>query len=207
MKSTTEDIAKIVSTGDAFKISIVGFSAIEDVLEELITEALPREHKLELSRLSAGFKVDLAIGLGVFDNSYRNITLKLSKIRNIFAHEFDMASTPYDSEDVLSAMPQEQRDKIAISKDDENYKVALLSVATLYTYIDIYSRIKWFRQKRRQKIEDVAHMRALLDVIPEPDESKSDYRKNYEFELDKRIAKRKSEILEEIKEKKGGGDK
>ena len=82
MKSSNEDIVHLIQTGDPFKISVLGFSAIEEALEQLIQEALPSPHKLETQRLSPIFKVDLAIGLGVFPHDFKGIVIKLSKIRN-----------------------------------------------------------------------------------------------------------------------------
>ncbi|WP_141638598.1 hypothetical protein [Halomonas sp. KM-1] len=202
MKSSNEDISHIIQTRDPFKISVLGFSAIEEALEQLIQEALPSPHKLETQRLSPSFKVDLAIGLGVFPHDFKGIVIKLSKIRNAYAHEFDLKVKPFKSSELVSAMPEEQRTSVStIKNDDEDIQVLSFSVFT--TYIEVTSRIKYFRQVRAERVRKFAQLKATLEEIPQPIiEQPSEYYINYSKDLDERIKKRQDLILENMLSKK-----
>lgn len=203
MKSSNEDIARLIQTGDPFKISVLGFSAIEEALEQLIQEALPSPHKLETQRLSPSFKVDLAIGLGVFPNDFKGIVIKLSKIRNACAHEFDLKVKPFKSSELVSAMSEEQRASISTKKFNDAEDYSVLSFAVFTTYIEITSRITYFRQVRADRIKKFAHAKAILEEIPKPSiEQPSQHYIDYSKDLDERIKKRRDEILANMLSKK-----
>ncbi len=188
--SQNEDILKLTMTGDPFRMTVVGFSAIEKALEELISESMPRKHRLELRRLSASFKVDLAIGLGVFGLEFKGILLKLNKIRNRYAHEVDIDKLPFEREELLSAMEKKQCDSIS-SNDDP---IAVLAFAVFTTYIDITSRTKWVNIQKKERVRKLAEMKALLEETPSfPEIRESEYYKD----LDARIEARKQEYIKE----------
>lgn len=191
MIPSNEDIGRLISTGDPFRISVVGFSAIEKVLEELISESLSNKHRLELSRLSPSFKVDLAIGLGVFDINFKGIVLKLAKIRNKYAHEVNEKNIPFDVKELISSMEDVQRKSIRNKESPE--PVSVLGFAVLTTFIDITSRIKWLDIQRQQRLEKLAELRAVLDETPVFNDVKET---EYYLKLSERIEKRKQDYLE-----------
>jgi len=191
MIPSNEDIGRLISTGDPFRISVVGFSEIEKVLEELISESLSNKHRLELSRLSPSFKVDLAIGLGVFDINFKGIVLKLAKIRNKYAHEVNEKNIPFDVKELISSMEDVQRKSIRNKESPE--PVSVLGFAVLTTFIDITSRIKWLDIQRQQRLEKLAELRAVLDETPVFNDVKET---EYYLKLSERIEKRKQDYLE-----------
>lgn len=191
MKSpSNEDIGQLISKGDPFRIAVVGFSAIESVLEELISVSLPKKHSLELSRLSPTFKVDLAIGLGVLEIEFKGIVLKLGKIRNIYAHEVNLDTVPFSANELISSMEKTQRNSIDNTKSQD--PVGVLGFAVLTTFIHLTSIIKLLGIQKLKRIDMLAEMKALLDEEPmSEDVKKTDAYK----ELDERIEKRKKEYL------------
>jgi len=193
MNPSNADIGRLISTGDPFRISVVGFSAIESVLEELISESLPKKHRLELSRLSPAFKVDLAIGLGVFDIEFKGILLRLAKIRNKYAHEVNLDTVPFNVKELISSMEATQRN--SISNKESPDPVGVLDFAVLTTFIDVTSRIKWLGIQKQQRIEKLAELRAVLDETLVIDEVKET---EYYRKLRERIESRKQKYLESI---------
>lgn len=199
MKSSNEDIALLIKTEDPFKISVLGFSAIEEALEQLIQEALPSAHKVETQRLSPSFKVDLAIGLGVFPHDFKGIVIKLSKIRNSYAHEFDLEVKPFKDSELIAAMSKEQRESVTEKEYIASSPCSILSFAVLTTYIEVTSRIAYFRQVRARKVNQFAHIKALLEEIPAPKiDHSSEHYNEYCKDLDDRVEKRRNAILEEM---------
>ena len=191
MSVTNEDILKLTMTGDPFRMTVVGFSAIEEALEELISESMPRKHRLELKRLSASFKVDLAIGLGVFDLEFKGVLLKIGKIRNRYAHEVDIDKLPFERKELLSAMEKKQRDSISSNEDP----IAVLAFAIFTTYIDVTSRTKWVNIQRQERVKKLEEIKAVLAETPSfPEIRESEYYKD----LDARIEARKQKFLNEI---------
>jgi len=109
MLPTDEQIRSLASTGDVFKFAVVGFSAIEAALEELISESLLTEHQVELKRLSVELKADLAIALGLFERDSKGLLMKLSKLRNFYAHQFTVGADYCSVAELKSSFGESQR--------------------------------------------------------------------------------------------------
>lgn len=164
MLPTEEQIQNLVSTGDVFKYAIVGFSAIETALEELISESLLTSHRVELKRLSVELKADLSIALGLFDRDSKGLLLKLSKVRNFYAHEFTSGADYCSADELKSSFGEAQR---SIAREyyanAKTFREAL-RVAFISAYYEIVGAIERVKAKKKQRAEAILHIEALLAV-------------------------------------------
>lgn len=190
LPSDTE-LKNLLATGDSLRFAIVGFSALESALEALIAESLPSPHPIELKRLSFGLKLDLAIGLGSLSIESKGLLLKLSKIRNYYAHE--LSPTDYCApQELVSAMTSQHRTIVGERLETATTFMEVLGLGFIAAYSELTGSIKQV-QKYKEHIQDVKlHTKALLEVIgPIPDHvlESSAY-----HELGKKIEKKKAEL-------------
>ena len=126
-----EQLGLFLLLDDPMKVSLIGFSIIESQLEKLITLSLSEDHKVEIKKMNARMKVDLVIALGTFPNEYKGILLKLSKLRNEYAHQVYINSQPNIINQIESSLSNSQRDALKSSQncyaDTEILRYAIVS--------------------------------------------------------------------------------
>ena len=198
MLPTDEEIQNLSRTGDVFRFAIVGFSATELALEELISDSLLTSHSVELTRLSIDFKVDLAIGLGLLSRDSKGLLIKLSKIRNFYAHEFNVGTDYCPHQELKSCLSNVHRKIIGeyFDKADNFKEVLRISfIAAYYELIDLIARQQASRKKRA---EALFNARAILEVIApkDKDEEFNEIRRSASYEkLSKEVEEKKKELF------------
>lgn len=103
---SVQDLQGIVDSPDLFRVAIKGHQAIDIALANLIVEALPNPHRVEVMRISFLLKIDLAIGLSVLEADSRPLFAYLNKIRNCFAHDPEAS---FNAQDLANALSPFQR--------------------------------------------------------------------------------------------------
>jgi hypothetical protein len=206
MLPTNEEIQNLISTGDVFRYAVVGISAIELALEELISESLLTSHRVELTKLTIELKVDLSIGLGLLSRDSKGLLIKLSKIRNYYAHEFKTGTDYCPHEELKSCFSKVHRSIVGdyYAKAD-NFKETL-RISFIAAYYELTNSIERQQAKRKHRDEALLHIEAVLEATkPEPNEIfRSDgFLRAYE-RLDKVVEEKKKEILLRKGEKLNG---
>ena len=196
MLLTLEQIQALSKTGDVFRYAVVGFSAVETALEELLIESLVTSHGVELSRLSVELKLDLAIGLGVIGRKSKPLMMKLSKVRNFYAHEFAVDAEYCPVAELKSCFSPRQRllaGKYFAAADTfrEGLRVAFITA-----YYDVVGAIDGLKKRKKDRAAALLHAEAVLSVTTEeiglfsaPTEAETSAR------LDALIEQRKQEII------------
>jgi hypothetical protein len=87
LQPTNDQFIKIALADDIVVLSIRGHIAIDSALSDVILQALPNPHLLEVERLSFLLKFDLAVALKSMNKNSRPLFQKLNAIRNQFAHQ------------------------------------------------------------------------------------------------------------------------
>lgn len=103
------EIDRLLQIDDSMKISILGFSLIEEKIERLIELGLDSEHRVEIKRMSTMIKVDLAVGLGVLSPDYKGVIKKLYQLRNEYSHKIYIESYPNQIDHIESSLSTIQR--------------------------------------------------------------------------------------------------
>jgi hypothetical protein len=196
MLPSQEQIHSLIKTGDAFKYAVVGFTAIEAAIDELILDSLHTSHQLELKRLSVDLKVDLLIGLGSLRRDSKGLLVKLSKARNYYAHEFVGTADYCKPQELVSCFGKHQRDLAKEHLEGVRSFRDALRVAFIAGYYDVVSGIERLKEIKRQREEHLLHVEALLAVKAPIDPSlvPSDMAKKAKEDLDKAIEEKKREI-------------
>jgi len=101
---SAEEFQAIINSGDEFTLAVRGHLAVDSVLSELISSALPEPYEIEISRVSFPLKVDLAIALRVLRPDSRTLFLKSNSIRNRFAHEPKARVTEEGAKEIKAVM-------------------------------------------------------------------------------------------------------
>jgi hypothetical protein len=197
MLPTNEKIVNLAHTGDVFRHAIVGFSIIEAALEELLAHALVSSHKVELSRMTVGLKVDLAIALGLLQVESKGLIMKLSKIRNHYAHEVEQNNEYCDYQEVKSCFSETQRSLAREHFDPINTFAGALRIAFVCAFYEIKGAITRQERIKQQRAAVALDIQALLDVIPENNEYlQTEGVQRAKELLESKIEKRKAELRE-----------
>jgi hypothetical protein len=101
---TDAEFRAIVNGNDEAVISIRGHVAIEAALSEVIAQALPAAHEIELERISFPLKIDLAIALKAIRPESRPLLVVLNRVRNRFAHEASATLEESDFAEIRNSM-------------------------------------------------------------------------------------------------------
>ncbi|MFI5165608.1 MAG: hypothetical protein ACHQQS_03230 [Thermoanaerobaculales bacterium] len=165
------EIQLLAATGDPFRYAIVGFSAIEGAVEELISESIPTSHRLELERLSFAFKLDLAVALGTLRPDSKGLFLKLSRVRNYYAHQFNSAQDYCPPVELLSSMSAVQRKMAGEHLTKETGFAPALRAAFVVAFYDVKRQIERIKEHKLQAQDARDHAEALLQLL-EPDVEK-----------------------------------
>lgn len=197
MLPSQEQIHSLIKTGDVFKYAVVGFTAIEAAIDELISDSFHTNHRVEVTRLSTDLKVDLLIALGSLRKDSKGLINKLSKTRNYYAHEFVGANEYCQPQELISCFGKHQRE---MAKDHieaiATFKDAL-RVSFITAYYDVIAGIERLKRIKREREKHLLHVEALLAVTKEPDLSSHDPEliKRLEVELNQAIEEKKQEIV------------
>ncbi|MDO8343946.1 MAG: hypothetical protein Q7T48_12145 [Cellvibrio sp.] len=194
---TNEEISNLIQSGDVFRISISGVSAIELALELLISESLLTSHRVELSRLSIDFKVDLSIGLGLLHSDSKGLLVKLSKIRNFYAHSFDIGVDFCPHTELRSCFSKSHRSFVGDRCDTASNFLEAVRISFIAAYHELVQLIEFQRLKRIQRSEALLHVRAVLEATEPADkeEHKKTLQSKAYAELNNSVEEKKKEIL------------
>jgi hypothetical protein len=168
MLPSEEQIHSLIRTGDVFKYAVVGFTAIEAAIDELISDSLHTSHRLELKRLSTDLKVDLLLALGSLRKDSKGLLIKLSKARNYYAHEFVGAEDYCPPQELISCFGKHQRETAKEHIEAiQTFKDAL-RVSFITAYYDVLAGIERLKEIKRKREEHLLHVEAILAVTKEP---------------------------------------
>ncbi|HHF2901013.1 TPA: hypothetical protein ACPJ2K_003453 [Vibrio alginolyticus] len=149
---------------DPMKVSIIGFSIIELQLEKLIALSLGKDHKVEIKKMNAKMKVDLAIALSVFPKEYKGVLIKLSKLRNEYAHQVYVDSKPHIINDIESCLSNSQRG--ALKKSRSGYgDIEVLRYAIVSTILVARQCAKNFSYRLKKK-SNAGSLQTSLPGLP-----------------------------------------
>ncbi|MBM4038858.1 MAG: hypothetical protein FJ290_10115 [Planctomycetes bacterium] len=203
MLPTDEDIQNLSAAGDAFKYAVVGFSAIELALDKLISCALPAAHQVELTRLSVGLKVDLAIALGLLPLESKGLLLKLAEIRNLYAHQFRPDAKLCSAAELKGCFGPAQRTLAGEHLDTATTFTETLRVAFVSAYYQLVARIRSVQQRDGKRKEAVLHAEALLAVTERPRLDSEGVRRELD-DLNERVERKKRELRKAREEARAG---
>jgi hypothetical protein len=197
MLPTDSEIKKLAQTGDVFRHAVVGFSAIEIALEELIAQALLSSHRVELGKLTFGFKVDLAIGLGLLHRDSKGLLIKLSKIRNHYAHEFKTGGEYCHPSELKSCFSESQRSIAEDHFEGATSFESILRVAFVSAFYEIRNAIARQQAMKIKRAEAMLHVQAVLAATEPTDEQvpRSEAFLKETERLDRLIEEKKTEIV------------
>lgn len=196
MLPSEEQIQSLFRTGDVFKYAVVGFTAIEMAIDELIADSLNSSHRLEVKRLSIDFKVDLLISLGSLHKDSKGLILKLSKARNYYAHEFVGAEDFCPPQDLISCFGKHQREMTQKHIEAPfSFKYAL-RISIITAYYDVLAGIERLKEIKRKREDHLLHVEALLAVDkPVSSPIRPEVAQRATDELKQAIEEKKREIL------------
>ncbi|ASA57742.1 hypothetical protein [Vibrio gazogenes] len=140
------EIDKLLQLDDSMKISVLGFSLIEEKVERLIELCLDSEHRVEITKMSTMIKVDLAVGLGVLPSDYKGLIKKLYQLRNEYAHKIYIESFPKQIDHIESSLSISQRDALK-EIERELSQIEILRYATFSTIFSIEQCVKNYTNK------------------------------------------------------------
>lgn len=205
MLPTEEQIHSLIKTGDIFKYSVAGFSAIEAAIDVLVSESFHTSHRVELNRFSTELKVDLLIALGTLRKESKGLLVKLSKARNFYAHEFagDVEYCP--QQELISCFSKHHREMVREHIGDIQTFRDALKVSFIAAYYDIIAGIERLREFKKQRTEHLLHVEALLAVTERPVSSPfhAEMAKKAKDELDQAIEAKKHEIAKKRSKVRG----
>ena len=162
-------LRKIFALKNSLQLIIRGTSLIERILNVAVSEALPNQHVIELSRMSFQLRIDLAIGLGVLPADTRSTYIKLYKIRSRFAHSPVIRFTKRDARDFLNAMTPRIRDVVHTwDKQSEIPKdpLQVLREAIAVLFIGLEQAVK---QMRDNRVREQAWHQEVVDTLSKGD--------------------------------------
>ena len=168
MLPSEEQIHSLIRTGDVFKYAVVGFTAIEAAIDELISESLHTSHRLEVKRLSIDLKVDLLIALGSLRKDSKGLLIKLSKARNYYAHEFADAKDYCPLQELISCFGKHHRETAKENIETIRAFKDALRVSFITAYYDVLAGIERIKEIKRKKEEHLLHIEAILAVTEKP---------------------------------------
>lgn len=208
MLPSDDEILNLCASGDVLRHAIVGFSAIERALEELISSSLLASHKLEMRNISIGFKVDLLIGLGLMSRDSKGLLVKLSKIRNFYAHEFNSETEYCSHQELKSCLSNSHRSIIKEYFDTANTFKEVLRISIFAAYYEIVNLIEHQRKLKTKRAEAHLRMLAVLDVAGMTKEEHERVTQTDSYkQLARRVEKRKAEMSLEKSGKPDRGTK
>ncbi|EMA2482227.1 hypothetical protein U2G54_003708 [Vibrio fluvialis] len=140
------EIDRLLQLDDSMKISVLGFSLIEEKIERLIELGLDSEHRVEIKKMSTMIKVDLAVGLGVLPSDYKGLIKKLYQLRNEYAHKIYIESFPKQIDHIESSLSTSQRDALR-EIERELSQIEILRYATFSTIFGIEQCVKNYTHK------------------------------------------------------------
>lgn len=176
-----KQLHEIKKSEDLVVIGLRGHTVIDRLLNRLLIEILPGEHKLEVGRLGFGLKVDLIIALGFLNPKERALYFKLNKIRNDLAHGLKMGITDEEAKDILNLLSDCQREIIGELPSEPLHvlrKCILLAIATIQV-----ARTRSAAQRIRKAIA-LRRAEELLGEIEMEDSRESD---EYDLELRRKM--------------------
>lgn len=192
-----ERVHTLIKTGDVFRYAIVGFSAIEAALDCLIVETLVTTHKLELRRLSAELKVDLAIGLGVLDKESKGLICRLSKIRNHYAHSLDSEGEYCSIDELKSCFSKRHRELSGEYFAGIETFMEAMRVSFVAVYYELLAAIEHRKESKIARVEAAIGAEAAIAIsnfIDSPRQKQ--YMEDHKGEADMKTLVRDSFSLE-----------
>jgi len=194
---TDEEIQGLAATSDVFRYAVVGFSAIETAVEELIAQALLTSHRVELQKMTFGLKLDLAIGLGLMHRDSKGLHTKLSKIRNSYAHEFKTGIDFCSAAELKSCFSDYQRSIAENHFNEASDFESTLRVAFVSAFYEIKDAISRQEARKAHRAETLLHIQAVLAATEPPAEeiTKGDGFARASERLSKLIEEKKKEIV------------
>ncbi|EKF9208300.1 hypothetical protein GOU96_18050 [Vibrio sp. R-1] len=167
------EIDRLLLLDDEMKISVIGFSLIEEKIEDLIELGLESGHRVEIKKMSTMIKVDLAIGLGVLPPDYKGVIKKLYKLRCEYAHKIYIGSFPKEIDHIELSLSPSQRDALKETEKKLN-KFEILRYATISTIFSIEQCVKNYTHKletdKKTRVYNVKPTFGLGLGIPVPSE-------------------------------------
>jgi hypothetical protein len=135
---TDEEVLTLVGEGDPFKLAILGLSAMEDAIEEVLGNLLPHGLPTELKNARFPIKLSVAIASGVLPQEYERGFLAFNTLRNKFAHGEIRSLTRQGANNLADAFdplflkegeepPSEMRDGLRNSEPIWTLRFAVLS--------------------------------------------------------------------------------
>jgi hypothetical protein len=136
LRPTNEQFIAILNAPDLAVLSIRGHVAIESALSDVIQQALPDPHHLEVKRLSFPLKVDLAVALKSLHKDSRPLFIKLNTIRNSFAHQATADLDEALAGDLKNSMSELHRKIVGDHFDTAKEPRLILRVATAAAFYE-----------------------------------------------------------------------
>lgn len=177
LRPTNEQFITILNALDLAVLSIRGHVAIESALSDVIVNALPDPHQLEIERLSFPLKVDLAIALKGLHKDSRPLFLKLNTIRNRFAHQATAELDESSARDLKNSMAIIHRKMVGDHFNTSNDSRSILRIATAAAFYESHGAADHLADK---KLEREA-WREEVDILLKETEQHSTHQKTGEF--------------------------
>ena len=172
-RPTHEQFIAILNAPDLAVLSIRGHIAIESVISDVIFQALPDPHHLEVERLSFPLKLDLAVALKALQKDSRPLFMKLNVIRNRFAHQATAHLDEATACDLKNSMSELHRKLVGDHFDTSNDPRHILRTAMAAAFYEAYMAAEHLAHKKleleawREEVEKLLKETEHLSTHPE----------------------------------------
>lgn len=190
---TRGELLELLNAVDPLTLVLRGHQAVDSVLNCILQETLPEPHEVELSRLSFGLKVDLAIALQALRSDSRPLFMSVNRIRNHFAHDLAASFDEKHRLGLIQSLSKFHRHLLGVDPSDLDSDGLLRRVIGIL-FVECQSAAKRVRDNRD-------YCEAGVEILMrELEESQKEDQVSLE-EKSKGIAKAHDEILQQMRRK------
>ena len=162
------DLDEIVKEKDSFKLVILGFAAIESLIDAGIAEGFRGSTPPELRRLPFRSRLALFVALTQLPKKYATAIGTLAQLRHDFAHGRVTDLTPERMQAVVDAFRPtlpEQQPALAEALDASKPRIALVtSLHMARAAVDVIAAVaRGIRERERRALGLEESLRQLLD--------------------------------------------
>jgi len=148
LQPTSEQFIKIALADDIVVLSIRGHIAIDSALSDVILQALPNPHLLEVERLSFLLKFDLAVALQSMNKNSRPLFQKLNSIRNQFAHQAAAELNDVMAQELKNCMTESHKKIVKHTFETAKKPRDILEIATAAAFYEAHYAHEYLINKK-----------------------------------------------------------
>ena len=163
-------LLQIVNARTMMSAVIRGHAAIDAALAVAISELLPQPHALEVKRLDASLKIDLATALEILPKEVRPAYQKLNAIRNRFAHEPNTRVSAQQAVDFRNTFAGTLVSMMTVNKAEKHSPGDIVRRGIAVLYIFAATELTHIRDQRVANNELLTIVHEVLDRKQRPDE-------------------------------------